>query len=47
LNKNSRLLVYFTGHGGDGYIKMQDTDVILDEDLEAIMKESYEKQLYL
>ena len=35
-----------TGHGGDGYIKMQDTDYMLDEDLDLLLKESYHKKIY-
>ncbi|KRX00518.1 hypothetical protein PPERSA_06161 [Pseudocohnilembus persalinus] len=46
LHKNANILVYFTGHGGDSYIKMQDTDVVFDEDLERILRESYTKELY-
>ena len=43
MNKNSRLLVYLTGHGGNGYIKIQDTDVMLAEDLQRIMLEASKK----
>jgi glycosylphosphatidylinositol transamidase (GPIT) subunit GPI8 len=34
-----------TGHGGNGYIKLQDTDVMLDEDLMRVMTESDNNEL--
>ncbi|EGR28170.1 phosphatidylinositol glycan, putative [Ichthyophthirius multifiliis] len=45
-NKNTKILTFFTGHGGDGYLKMQDTDFVLDEQFDEILQESYIKNLY-
>lgn len=46
MNKNTKLLSYFTGHGGDGYIKIQDTTVIMDDEMRDAMNESHAKSNY-
>ena len=46
MNKDTKLLTYFTGHGGDGYIKIQDTTVIMDDEMRDVMSESYSKATY-
>ena len=44
-NKNSKVFVYLTGHGGNGYFKIQDT-LVLKSDLSYAVKEMYEKQRF-
>lgn len=41
--KNTKVLVYSTGHGGDGYMKMQDTGVVMDDLIRLDLEESYSK----
>ncbi|KAL4470857.1 hypothetical protein ABPG72_016403 [Tetrahymena utriculariae] len=45
-NKNTKILTYFTGHGGSGYIKMQDTDVMMDEEMRVALEEFNLKNFY-
>lgn len=35
-----------TGHGGDGYHKIQDTDIMTDVELAIAVKELYQKKGY-
>lgn len=49
-DKNSKIFVYLTGHGGSGYFKIQDTQVMLSADLanavyEMSFKEKFEEML--
>jgi phosphatidylinositol glycan class K len=38
--------MYFNGHGGDGFFKIQDTDLVHSADLAKVLQEMYVKQLY-
>ena len=42
-SENSKLFVYLTGHGGNGYFKIQDTQVLLSTDLANAVYEMYYK----
>lgn len=45
-NKDSRLFVYFNGHGGENFFKIQDTEVLQSEDLGQVFSEMWQKGLY-
>ena len=45
-NKDSRLFIYFNGHGGENFFKIQDTDVLQSEDLGNVFAEMWQKSLY-
>jgi phosphatidylinositol glycan class K len=38
---NSRVLLYLTGHGGDGFFKFQDSDEITAEDFADIYEQMH------
>jgi phosphatidylinositol glycan class K len=39
LNSEKRFLDFANGHGGDGYMKMQDTSYLLDFEMEKAIRE--------
>lgn len=45
-NANSRIFIYFNGHGGENFFKIQDTDLIHSEDLAKVFNEMHIKGLY-
>jgi phosphatidylinositol glycan class K len=45
-NKNSRIFMFFNGHGGDSYLKIQDTQVLRDVDIALALKEMHIKERY-
>ena len=45
-NADSRIFLYFNGHGGENFFKIQDTDLIHSEDLAKVFNEMYIKGLY-
>lgn len=45
-NRNSRIFIYITSHGGDGFIKFRGKNVVLSEDLNRTLIEMYQKGRY-
>ena len=45
-NKNSRILIVITSHGGENFIKVRNYQVILSDELHRTLSEMYIKQLY-
>ena len=46
LNSESRIFIYFNGHGGENFFKIQDTELIHSEDLGKTFQEMYAKGMY-
>lgn len=42
----SNVLIYLTGHGGDGFLKFQDSEEITNVDLADAIQQMWEKQRY-
>lgn len=40
----SNVLIYLTGHGGDGFLKFQDSEEITNVDLADAIQQMWEKQ---
>lgn len=40
-NQDSRIFIYYNGHGGENFFKIQDTDLIHSEDLAKIFDEMH------
>lgn len=45
-DERSNVLVYMTGHGGDGFLKFQDAEEISSDELADAFGQMYEKQRY-
>lgn len=45
-DKDSNVFVYMTGHGGDGFLKFQDTEEISSDELADAFGQMYEKKRY-
>jgi GPI-anchor transamidase subunit K len=45
-NKKSKVFLYMTGHGGNGYFKVQDTLVLKSADLSYAVYEMYKKERF-
>jgi phosphatidylinositol glycan class K len=45
-DENSIIFVYFTGHGGENFFKIQDTEVLSSEDLAKVYEEMNIKRKY-
>ncbi|KNC78075.1 hypothetical protein SARC_09483 [Sphaeroforma arctica JP610] len=45
-DKDSNLLVFLTGHGGDGFIKFQDAEELTSQDVGDIFQQMHEKGRY-
>lgn len=43
---NTRIFIYFNGHGGENFFKIQDTELIHSEDLAKVLNEMHHKNLY-
>jgi GPI-anchor transamidase subunit K len=43
---NTRIFIYFNGHGGENFFKIQDTELIHSEDLAKVLLEMYNKDMY-
>jgi phosphatidylinositol glycan class K len=43
---NTRIFIYFNGHGGENFFKIQDTELIHSEDLAKVFREMYNKKMY-
>lgn len=45
-DENSNILIYLTGHGGDGFLKFQDSEEITAVELADAFEQMYQKQRY-
>ena len=45
-DSGSNVLIYLTGHGGDGFLKFQDSEEITNVDLVDAIQQMWEKQRY-
>ncbi|EPY51297.1 pig-K [Schizosaccharomyces cryophilus OY26] len=45
-NEHSNILVYMTGHGGDGFIKFQDADELSSEDFADALEQMHQHKRY-
>lgn len=45
-NENSRIVMYITSHGGDGFIMIRGKSVVLSEDFNKALIEMYNKKRY-
>ena len=45
-DSNSKIMIYISSHGGDNFIKIQDTDIIQSEDFAAAFSEMHIKKRY-
>lgn len=45
-NRNSRIVIYITSHGGEGFIKVRAKSVILSDDLNSALIEMHSKNRY-
>src|SRR3989338_8300806 len=42
----SNILIYMSGHGGDGFIKFQDSEEVCDDDLADVFQQMWETRRY-
>ncbi|GAX72555.1 hypothetical protein CEUSTIGMA_g11.t1 [Chlamydomonas eustigma] len=45
-NEGSNIFIFLTGHGGDGFIKVQDVQELVDQDLADALQQMHEKKRY-
>lgn len=45
-NSGSNILIYMTGHGGDGFLKFQDSEELTSVELANAFEQMYQKQRY-
>ncbi len=45
-DENSNVLIYMTGHGGNGYLKFQDSEEISSKDIAFVIEEMHLKRRY-
>ncbi|EPX73655.1 pig-K [Schizosaccharomyces octosporus yFS286] len=45
-NEHSNILIYMTGHGGDGFIKFQDSDELSSEDFADALEQMHQHKRY-
>ena len=45
-NEGSNILVYLTGHGGDGFLKFQDSEEVTSQELADAIEQMWEKRRY-
>ena len=45
-NEGSNVLVYLTGHGGDGFLKFQDSEEVTSQELADAVEQMWEKRRY-
>jgi phosphatidylinositol glycan class K len=46
-DENSNVLVYLTGHGGEEFLKFQDTEEITSQDLADAFEQMWQQQRYV
>jgi phosphatidylinositol glycan class K len=45
-DETSNVLIYMSGHGGDGFLKFQDSEEISDIELADVMEQMWQKKRY-
>jgi len=45
-DETSNILIYMSGHGGDGFMKFQDSEEISDIELADVMEQMWQKKRY-
>lgn len=45
-DEGSNILIYLTGHGGDGFLKFQDSEEITSQELADALEQMWEKRRY-
>jgi phosphatidylinositol glycan class K len=45
-NEGSNILVYLTGHGGDGFLKFQDSEEVTSQELADAIEQMWQKRRY-
>lgn len=45
-NEGSNILVYLTGHGGDGFLKFQDSEEVTSQELADAVEQMWQKRRY-
>lgn len=43
-DEGSNILVYLTGHGGDGFLKFQDSEEITSQEMADALEQMWQKQ---
>lgn len=46
-DERSNILIYMTGHGGDGFLKFQDSEEITNVELADAFEQMWQKQKYV
>lgn len=45
-DEGSNVLIYLTGHGGDGFLKFQDSEEITSQELADALEQMWQKRRY-
>lgn len=45
-DEGSNILIYLTGHGGDGFLKFQDSEEITSQEMADAIEQMWQKQRY-
>lgn len=45
-DEGSNILVYLTGHGGDGFLKFQDSEEITSQEMADALEQMWQKQRF-
>ncbi|CAH2007575.1 unnamed protein product [Acanthoscelides obtectus] len=45
-DEGSNILIYLTGHGGDGFLKFQDSEEITNQEMSDALEQMWQKQRY-
>lgn len=45
-DEGSNILIYLTGHGGDGFLKFQDSEEITSQEMADALEQMWQKQRY-
>lgn len=43
-DEGSNILIYLTGHGGDGFLKFQDSEEVTSQELADALEQMYQKK---
>jgi len=45
-DEGSNILIYLTGHGGDGFLKFQDSEEVTSQELADALEQMWQKRRY-
>lgn len=45
-DEGSNILIYLTGHGGDGFLKFQDSEEVTSQELADALEQMWQKKRY-